>query len=168
MLQANIRDISERKRMEQSLRESEARFRTLFDLSPDFLSLDGEQGFVDCNEVGLRQLGFARREDLPGKFPYDISPPTQPNGRESKALVKELQEETFKKGRHRFEWQFRRLDGIEFPAEVLLTIVELQGKPMVFSTIRDISERKANLTTLAQAKEAGSGRPGRCCYKSEF
>jgi len=120
------------------------------------LALLDEQGFVDCNEAGLRLLGCATREDLLGRSPDDFSPPIQPNGGNAKALAQEMNETALKKGKHRFDWQHRRLDGTEFPAEVWLTAVELQGKPLIFATTRDISERKTILAALAQANQSKS------------
>ena len=147
-------DITERKQMEQSLRESEVLFRSLFESSADTLSLYDSRGYFDCNEAGLRMFGCTKREDLLGRHPCDFSPLNQPNGRDSKALSQQMIETTFKNGKHRFDWQHSRLDGTEFPTEVLLTVVELQGKPVIYAVVRDISERKAILAALAQAKDA--------------
>jgi light-regulated signal transduction histidine kinase (bacteriophytochrome) len=48
----------------------------------------------------------------------------------------------FERGSHRFEWLHRRADGEIFPAEVLLTRILLQGKPLLYVVWRDITDRK--------------------------
>jgi hypothetical protein len=48
-----------------------------------------EQGFFDCNEATLRIFGCATKEEFCSKHPADVSPPTQPNGVDSKTLAQE-------------------------------------------------------------------------------
>ncbi len=149
-------DISERKHMEQALRLSERRFRTLFEASADALLLFdmGRGTFLDCNEAALKVFGCGSRGELLGKRPDELSPPRQPDGGESRVLAAERVARAFEQGSIGFEWLHRRADGTDFPAEVLLTRMELQGGPVLRSSLRDIGERKAMLLALAQAKEA--------------
>ena len=153
--QGYVQDITQRKLSAEALRESETRFRTLFELSSDALILSNEQGFLDCNEAALRMFGCARREDFIGSHPGGhFSPPTQPDGEDSMVLAEHRIATAFRTGSLRFEWQHCRLDGTEFAADVLLSRVELQGRPVLQSTVRDITGRKVMLLALAQAKEA--------------
>ncbi|MGZ8245210.1 ATP-binding protein [Methylomagnum sp.] len=99
-------------------------------------------------------FGCASRQELLGQHPARFSPPRQPGGEDSLTLANELTITAHQIGSLRFDWQHRRPDGSEFPAEVLLTRIELQGKPVLQVTMRDITERKAILAALAQAKEA--------------
>jgi diguanylate cyclase (GGDEF)-like protein len=56
-----------------------------------------------------------------------------------------------KNGSHRFDWVHRRADnGKDFPAEVLLSAMELDGKPVLQATVRDITERKQNEQKIYQ------------------
>src|SRR5476649_668653 len=73
---------TEQRRMEEALRESEARFRALFDQANDaiFMLLDGI--FVDCNLKGQEMYGRTRDQIL-GRMPDAFSPPIQPDGRDS-------------------------------------------------------------------------------------
>ena len=56
--------------------------------------------------------------------------------------AREMMETALREGTHFFEWTHRRLDGGEFPADVLLTRMEEGGKVMLQATVRDITERK--------------------------
>jgi two-component system sensor histidine kinase/response regulator len=154
VIQANIRDITRRKMMDQALRDSEARFRTVFDSSADALTLLDEHGFFECNNAALQALGYTSREELLGKHPIQISPATQPDGTDSAALAKEINAKALRDGSLNFEWQLRRSDGSTFPAEVLLTRIQVQGRIVLQANMRDISDRKMILSALAQAKEA--------------
>ncbi len=60
-----VRDVTERKRAEEALKESEERFRTLFDRSVDTLLVHDEGGrILDCNTEACRTLGYEREELL--------------------------------------------------------------------------------------------------------
>ncbi len=145
-------DVTESKMMENALLESEARFRTIFESSSDALVLLDGNRFIDCNKAVLSIFGCAKLEDFLYQSPAFFSPPYQPCGESSVLLIKYWHEQALNNGPQRFDWQFRRFDGTEFEAEIVLNRIELQGKPVIQSTVRDITARKAMLTALAEAK----------------
>ncbi len=147
-------DITDTRLAAKALRESEARFRTLFESSGDALMLLDVNGFLDCNEATLRMLGCTSRADFIGKHPAQFSPATQPDGANSRASADAFISVAFREGSARYEWRHCRLDGSEFSAEVMLKRVLLLDKPLLQATVRDISERLAILDDLARAKEA--------------
>ena len=60
---AMIQNITERKKMEEALRESEKRYRTLFEESRDAIYITTREGrFVDINQSGLNLFGFTKQE----------------------------------------------------------------------------------------------------------
>ncbi|MBN1592005.1 MAG: response regulator [Candidatus Coatesbacteria bacterium] len=126
----------------ESLRESELKFRTLYDSSSDAVMLLDEGGFFDCNSAALEMFGFADSLEFRGKTPIDLSPPSQPGGRDSQVLAEQYISVAMRDGYARFEWLHRRTDGTEFPAEVLLDRLELGGKMVIQTVVRDITERK--------------------------
>ncbi|MGY4707275.1 PAS domain S-box protein [Candidatus Bipolaricaulota sp. J31] len=145
-------DATDRVRAEEALRESEAKFRLLFERSPDaMLLLDGER-FIDCNRAALEMLGCSNKEEFLSLSIYDISPERQPDGRPSVEKARELLDRAYKEGSLRFEWIHRRLDdGREFPVEVLLTAISLRGRRILHVSWRDISDRKRAEEALQRA-----------------
>ncbi|MFH1740673.1 MAG: PAS domain S-box protein, partial [bacterium] len=135
-------DITERKQAEEMVRQSERKFRTLYDSTSDAVMLFNEKGFFDCNAATLEIFGCPSHEEFCGKHPAELSPLTQPCGTDSMTLANEQIATAMKQGSNRFEWMHKRLDGREFPAEVLLNAMELDGRKILQAVVRDITERK--------------------------
>jgi PAS domain S-box-containing protein len=74
--------------------------------------------------------------------PAELSPPSQPDGTDSRTGADRKIADAFKTGHHRFEWVHRRRNREDFPAEVWLTAFELEGRTVLQATVRDITERK--------------------------
>ena len=140
--QAVGRDITDRKRAEDALRQSELKFHTIYDFTSDAIMLLDRTRFIDCNKATLALFGCSTREEFCGKHPADLSPPTQPCGTNSLDLANRRIAEAFEKGSCRFDWLHRRVDtGASFPAEVLLNAMELDGRPVLQAIVHDITER---------------------------
>lgn len=135
------RDVTDRKQAELALRESEEKFRQIYQKSYDgILLLDGDR-FVDCNPAVLEMMRCTEPE-LMRMHPWELSPPTQPDGRPSPDKALEMISLAHAKAGHRFEWTHRRTDGEDFPVEVTLTPFPLGGREMLYTTWRDITDRK--------------------------
>ncbi len=124
------------------LTETAGMFRALFDSEPDAIILIGVKGFVDCNPAAVELFGCKDILDLCSKTIVDLSPELQPDGQYSSDLAGVRIKTVLKKGKHRFEWLHRKVDGILFPAEVILSMISYRGGTVLQGVIRDISERK--------------------------
>jgi len=79
----SIRDISQRKEKDRALRESEEKYRTIFESANDAIFLMKDGKFVDCNRKTLEIFGCSR-EDIIGRPPWEFSPERQPDGMNSR------------------------------------------------------------------------------------
>jgi diguanylate cyclase (GGDEF)-like protein/PAS domain S-box-containing protein len=137
---AITQDISERKRSEEMLQNSENKYRVLFEDAADANWLMDETGFLDCNSAALEMFGYSA--GAPMLHPADISPPNQPDGTPSRTAADQKIADAFLHGKKRFEWLHQRKNGKVFPAEVCLTALTLSGRPTLLATVRDITDRK--------------------------
>ena len=103
----------------EELRESEEKFRKVFESSNDAMMLLDENEFFDCNNATLRVFGCTTKEEFCGKHPSKVSPPKQADGKDSRKAADERINKAFRKGSCFFEWTHRRINGEDFPAEVL-------------------------------------------------
>ena len=134
-------DITEEKRIEEALRESENKYRQLFQNASDTIFIMKDQTFIDCNQKTLEMFGCTR-EQIIGKSPYHFSPAFQPDGRNSKEKALEKIKNAFNGKSQFFEWKHSRYDGTEFYTEVNLYTVELSTGIHLLAIVRDIDERK--------------------------
>lgn len=143
----------ERMQLIASLQESERKFRTLYESTTDAVMLLDEMGFIDCNPATLKLFGCTTESEFCGKHPSEFSPQLQPNGQDSTSLSQERINHALTAGSCRFDWLHCRLDGSEFPAEVLLTSMDIGGKMGLQAVVRDITERVQAEEALKHANE---------------
>ncbi len=148
-----VSDITERKRAEQALRESEDVFRLLFEKSGDANLLIDDGKYIDCNEAALRMAGCSDKAALLNLAPADISPERQPDGLLSSEKARQMIEIALRDGAHRFEWVRKRFDGTEKYLDVMLTAVPMKGKKLIYTTWRDMTERKRAEEALRESEQ---------------
>lgn len=135
------------------LTESEARFRTLFDSSPDPAWIIDNRHFVECNRAAVTVLGFPDKNTLLNIHPAALSPKHQPDGEESYVKAERMMEIALDKGINRFEWVHRRADGSDFFTEITLSTLTLQGHAVIYCAWRDISDRKQAEAAMVEARQ---------------
>jgi PAS domain S-box-containing protein len=131
-----MRDITQRKRAEEALRESEEKYRTLIESALDSIFLhDFEGNILEVNRTGAKRLGYTREELLRMRI-QDILP--EDRREKFPDVIKELLE----KKSIFFESEHLRRDGTTYPVEVSAKLMEFRGKKMVLAISRDVTQRK--------------------------
>jgi PAS domain S-box-containing protein len=157
-----VRDISDLKRAEKELRESEQRYRTLVESAPEAIVLYcvTERRFVDANENACKLFGMSRQELLANHF-TSLSPPVQPDGSCSATVFERRIAETLVGASSVFEWRYHQPDGTTIHSETQLVRCSIGGREMIRGSIADTmlrselqrrerrAERLASLGTLA-------------------
>ena len=134
-LQGVVLDITERKRAEEALIESEEKYRRLFATVPDALAVfDAQtQRVLDVNEAALRLYGYTRDEFLSLEF-ADISADPQQCQANIQQVIATTQDR-IPVGYH------KKKDGTVFPVEVSTSSFILSGRSVLCGVVRDITER---------------------------
>ena len=180
---SNIRDITQQNRLEVELRnhrdrletlvkkrtldlelevaerkQTEIKFKTLFESNTDAVLLLDKTGFIDCNQAALDLFGCDSKEELTRIGPEDISPRFQENGRLSDQMAMESLGKAFKTGSNQFEWIHKNIKtGLSFPADVLLNHMTLNGKDVLQAVVRDITQRREAEEALRRSEEKYRG-----------
>jgi len=145
-------DITERKRAELALKDSETRYRTLFESMDAAVLLMKGAECIECNAATLELFGVGRREDILGKTPLDFAPEYQPNGMSSAEMVQRNVELAIRNGTHVFEWLSARASGEPIMMEVRFTPFALGDGDLFQCIAIDISERKKAEEALRQSE----------------
>jgi PAS domain S-box-containing protein len=153
LIRASIIDNTENKRAQRALRESEEKFRALFEGSSQGVVLQDENQILEANPAALRIMGCQSPQELIGKHPSETSPPFQPNGESSAALSRKYIQECLANGSARFEWMGRDPQNGEVPLEVALTRIQWSGRQVIQAFITDIRERKKAEDELRNSAE---------------
>jgi PAS domain S-box-containing protein len=147
-----VRDVRDRIEAETALRESEEKYRALYDSANDAIFMVENTTIIDCNACTVDMLGY-KKEDLIGKTPFDISPAFQPDGSRSEEKAREIIRTAYNTGHNYFEWQHLRADGTLINVEISLNTFNFKSKRLIQAIIRDVSERKQAEEQLKRAYE---------------
>ncbi len=158
-------DITQQKKIEQALAESEAKYRLLFERSNDPMIILDRQQLSIANHAAARVFGYDSPEHMTGLGAAAFSAPLQADGSRSEQKIKGMNAIAFEQGHHHFEWLCKRDNGEIFPAEISLTPIALDGRPALFAIATDISERKKVEEAMRNARLAAEAATR---AKSEF
>jgi PAS domain S-box-containing protein len=139
-----IEDISERKRAEHELRDSEERFRLLTEAAFEAIVITEDGRIKDVNDQGLRMFGYERSEMIGQDVSKFVSP-------ESRALVeKNIRGEVEEAYEHRMV----RKDGSTFDAQAQAKMVRTGQQTFRMTALRDITDKKKAENELSRANRA--------------
>lgn len=147
------RDISERKRVEESLRASEARMLAITESAQDAILMINPEGIISFwNPAAERILGYSRGEAIGQNLQMFLTPQ---NGH---SLHKEAFAGFLKTGQgaaagKTFELEARRKDGLEISIELSMSTLQLSDGWHSVGIIRDITERKRSEDALRESEE---------------
>ena len=146
--------VAETKRAEEALRTKEQSYRLLFESSRDALMTLAPPSwrFTSANQATLDLFGAASTAAFIELGPWNVSPQRQPDGRPSDEKAQEMIATAMREGKNLFEWEHQRLDGSPFPADVLLTRVDLGDDVFLQATVRDITERNQAQEALRESQ----------------
>ncbi len=136
-----IYDVSDLKKTEESLQETEDAFTRIFEFSADPILLIKNGVFIECNHATLSLLEYDKADFL-NCTPESISPMFQADGRLSSESAKEKITDAFKKGYIRFDWIHTKKDDQPVYLDITLTPISFKGENHLYVTWRDMTEKK--------------------------
>jgi PAS domain S-box-containing protein len=144
-------DITRRKNVEKSVKENEARYRALFDKSPNGIHLVGTNGdkagrIISVNPMVQEMLGYSIAEIV--GMPIDLVMQDIPQEDKSMQVNKLMSGATIT-----FETVFFRKDKSSFPVEVTASIISLADQLFILGIDRDISERKHSEQLVKESEQ---------------
>lgn len=143
-------DITRQKEAEYKLLESEMRYRSLIDLSPEVIFVHSKSKIEFVNDRVLSFIGANSKDEIIGRTVFDF---LHPADRQKAAYTMTL---GFKSGSslpELLELRFIKLDGTIVTTNVGAKIIDYNGKPAMLGIIHDITERKESELKLKEANE---------------
>jgi len=146
--QAILRDITERQKAEEALRESEERYRLLFENNPQPMWVfdDETLAFLAVNDAACQHYGYTREEFLAMTI-GDIHPP------EDLPLVRGSLEGDESKFRRAGVWRHRRKNGTLMEVEIASHAMQFAGRSAHLALATDVTERKRAEEALRQSEQ---------------
>ncbi len=145
-------DITDLKKAESALKDSEEKFREIFNKANDMISLnlmneDGMPGrFIEINDVGIKRLGYTK-EELLNMDPVDIVAP------DKRYEMPQNAARLWKNKHATFEIVHVTKDGKRIPIEVNNHLIDYRGRITCLAISRDITKRKKSEKELYESEQ---------------
>ena len=141
-------DVTEKRRLEKELMESEEKYRMLIETSPDAIILHKNGEILYVNPATVKFFGAKSDKELIGKSLLDFAHP------DLKKKAPEMLQEFKEKGRIYIpDGKFVRLDGEIVYGEIIGTVTVYKGEPALQVVIRDVTQRKKMEEALRESEE---------------
>ena len=148
-------DITDKQKAEEAMRESEAKYRLLFDHAAEAILLEKDGQITTCNARAVEYFGYSKQYLL-SKGLRDLMVKTQPDGRHAGKYASELEAITKRGELFEVNWEFKKKDKSTFIADVIAASFQLKGETFYQFFIHDITEKakaEESLKRLAEAME---------------
>src|SRR5882672_3858866 len=148
----SITDVTARRQAKAALRESETRFRSLWETTTDAVLIVDHKNIIRwTNPAALLLFGYSN-EEMVGQTLALLQPAR------TQAAHQHGMERYLATGQRRLDWRSvevaaRRQDGVEFPIEISFSEIQIDGQPCFVGFLRDISRRKAAEDALRVANQ---------------
>ncbi|RNF51504.1 response regulator [Marinomonas hwangdonensis] len=133
--------------------ESEERFRSMFEFTPDPVWILMSEKIVECNNAAVQVLKYSEKGALLGKKMGDISRNKQTDGTLSSARLHRCFKQVALNGNTRTEWEFKCSDGELIHADMTMLSSSFNDRPATIISWRDVTEKFISQQSLAQYKE---------------
>ena len=153
-LRGTVQDITERKKAEQKLKTSEAKYRHLFETSPYFIGLVNSEGIlIDCNDTIKDILSIHTIEDVIGKNFKEIFLLNVKNTHLIPIFEKFIKSIFEGVNQEAYEFRLNRSIGEDIWIHIEGTLIEIEKQKLIQFIMQDITERKRSEQLLRETIE---------------
>jgi diguanylate cyclase (GGDEF)-like protein/PAS domain S-box-containing protein len=145
-----VQDTTEQHRAQALLQENEEKYRRLFEMSEDPMTLVVDGCIVMANQAAARILGFAEESQMMGVKLLELAPKRQPDGEASRKKALRMVRLAYEEGYHRFEWEYLDQESGRSLVEISLTRIPYDDRQALYCIWRDIMEIKKIEKALKQ------------------
>jgi PAS domain S-box-containing protein len=146
------RDITEQKKNQRVLKETELKYQTIFEESGNAILIMSKDKIISCNNTLTQLFGYSKKEII-GKSPVFFSPEYQFEDVPSEKLGTEYIRKAFETGYVSFEWKHMHKNGKVLNTYISLKKVEINEKTYLISILHDLTEIREYQLKLKEKNE---------------
>jgi len=147
------RDISDIKNIEEMLIETLEKYSAIFESSHDAIILLDDENIIDCNNAAVRMFGYINKASLINKSYNIILPTSEKDHTKKTQTVSNYIASALRRKGVKFQWICQRADGSTFPADIVINCCNIEGKQIIATSVRDISDEKRYERSLKNSEE---------------